>query len=430
MRKLRNIFLFPLGLIWGMIALTKRWLYRFFKLSKKPSITTWIIGNIHLGGQGKTPTIISIYEWLILESLKPAEIAILSRGYGRKTKGYHEVSRLDTALTVGDEPLEIFQTIQNNNKEKGSEGPKPEFSNSLLSPVLVCENRIHGLSLIQKHNPTIKLVLLDDGFQHLQLSAHGKIILTKFEDPFTTDLPLPAGNLREFPTASKSADVILVTHTPSDLKKQDAEKWMATFKKQLRFWGVNPNSANWANNIYFSNYSTSTPIEQSVLTHYSSDGKPLTKGHNIILITGVACAKSIIQGLNEFNILYHFEYPDHHPFTSIDAETWLEKHDRSIQQMTIESTHLNTAVDNCVFVCTRKDYMRIMALFLKVSQHPTAIKNLSNTINKTKMINDIRSVKTIRISNLPFYVCHSEIALLFNQKTALLNKILNSLKND
>ena len=98
--------------------------------------------------------------------------------------------------------------------------------------------------------------------------------------------------------------------------------------------------------------------------------------------------------------------------------------------MTIESTHLNTAVDNCVFVCTRKDYMRIMALFLKISQHPTAIKNLSNTINKTKMINDISSVKTISISNLPFYVCHSEIALLFNQKTTLLNKILNSLKND
>lgn len=92
-------------------------------------------------------------------------------------------SLLDTALTVGDEPLEIFQTIQKPNKEKGSQGPRQEFSNSLLSPVLVCENRIHGLSLIQKHNPTIKLVLLDDGFQHLQLSAHGKIILTKFEDP-------------------------------------------------------------------------------------------------------------------------------------------------------------------------------------------------------------------------------------------------------
>jgi tetraacyldisaccharide 4'-kinase len=351
----------------------------------------------------------------------PLDIAILSRGYGRKTKGYRRVTHLESAESVGDEPLEIYHAINqtagkiqnensnrilsNENSTLSSLSKAKDLSQNNQSPVFVCEDRILGISNIQQANPNINMVLLDDGFQHLKLSALGNIVLTKYQKPFSQDMPLPAGNLREFPHASKNADIILVTHSPNNLSLTDANKWKAKLNRQLGFWGIKPGSAKCVNDIYFASYFTTAPIEQSSLYGYSTDGKRLGKEKKIILITGVADASGIANALNEYSIFHHFEYADHHLFSTSDLTTWQKKYNQSLQSKDIDSPSTNQDENNCVFVCTRKDYMRIMSL----------CKADSNSAN---------------FSNLPFYVCHSEIEILFNEKHQLLNKILTRKLND
>jgi tetraacyldisaccharide-1-P 4'-kinase len=141
------------------------------------------------------------------------------------------------------------------------------------------------------------------------------------------------------------------------------------------------------------------------LNRYSTDGKRLGKGEKIILITGVADASGIVNALNEYSIFHHFEYADHHSFSTNDLTTWQKKYDQSLQSKDIYAPSTNQDERNCVFVCTRKDYMRIMSLCK------------ANSISAN-------------FSNLPFYVCHSEIEILFNEKHQLLNKILTRKLND
>jgi tetraacyldisaccharide 4'-kinase len=418
MRWSRAILLFPLGLLWGLLALLKRKFYYFFKLSKNPPIATWVIGNIHAGGQGKTPTIIALYNWLNLENNNPLKIGILSRGYGRKSKGFRQVSYLETAKTVGDEPLEIFYTLDQNSQKK---------PNDIHPQVFVCENRFNGIQKIQKIDPCISMILLDDGFQHLNISALGNIILTKFEEPFGKNLPIPAGNLREFPSASKNADIILVTHSPKNLSSNQAIDWKVAFYRQMRFWGIKANTAKWFDSIYFASYSTTTPVKQSSLKYYSEVGNQITKEVGIILITGVASSVGIVNALKDYKILYHFEYHDHHSFTINDFINWSKKlHDLKPTNIVI-SENSHEKVNEYAFVCTRKDYMRIMSLYneLKIKQNSENTFN-SNNSYKTKNEIDQQYFSTSNIIDLPFYVCHSEIEILFDQKTELLNKIVTS----
>ena len=447
MRWLRAILLFPLGLLWGLFALLKRKCYVVLGLSQKPTIATWVIGNLHAGGQGKTPTIIALYNWLRIESTMPLEIAILSRGYGRKTKGYRRVTHLESAESVGDEPLEIYHAIKQNtgtihtenadqilNTEASALSPLSranDTSQNNQSSVFVCEDRIQGISNIQQTNPIVNMVLLDDGFQHLKLSALGNIVLTKYQEPFSQDMPLPAGNLREFPHASKNADIILVTHSPNNLSLTDANKWKAKFNRQLGFWGVKAGSSKWINDIYFANYFTTAPIEQSSLKLYSTEGKRLGKGKKIILITGIADARGIVNALHEYTIAHHFEYPDHHSFSINDFNTWSKKFNQTIKTNGVHSTSENEKVSEHVFVCSRKDYMRIMSLCKEMDlKHKSEKKsNVSDIVDPENQNDHTNSIPT-NISDLPFYVCHSEIEILFNEKHQLLNKILTRKLND
>lgn len=444
MRWLRGIFLFPLGLLWGLLASIRRWVYGAFNLSKKPSIPAWVIGNLQAGGQGKTPSIIAFYNWLQNESNAPLKIAILSRGYGRKTKGYRQITNKDSAFSVGDEPLEIYHALNQNNRAihsgktdlpiNDSTADLPQKDHPLI---FVCENRIEGILRMQQSNPNISFVLLDDGYQHLRISALGNIILTKYNEPFSQGLPIPAGNLREFPGASKKADVILVTHANKNLSLQDAKNWKSTFNRRMYYWGIKPGSAHWFNDIYFASYSTSKPIEQSDLTHYSTVGSTLSVGREIILITGIADATSIVNGLNEYSIIHHFEYPDHHLFTERDLESWQEKYHHLKHNKNTDSKILNPTENHCVFVCTRKDFMRITALFQADENHRRETNPISSKFNDEEFpigekdfITDKNYSNTKNISELPFYVCHSEIEILFNEKNQLLKKILTRTLND
>jgi tetraacyldisaccharide 4'-kinase len=162
-----------------------------------------------MGGTGKSPVTIHLTS-LLSDKLN---IAILSRGYGRKTKGFRWVDQNSTTDEVGDEPL-MFKTVCG-----------ADF------PVAVCENRNAGVEKIQNDFKKTDLIVLDDAFQHRKISAGFSILLTTYEKPFFNDAILPMGTLREFRRGAARANVIVVTKCPKKLNHIEKKVFLEKLRK-------------------------------------------------------------------------------------------------------------------------------------------------------------------------------------------------------
>ena len=329
--------LLPLGLIWGTIAQIKRSIYSLLNWTSRPTPISIVIGNINVGGLGKTPTLIWIFKQLVDLGLPPQTIGVLSRGYGRKSKGFIPVEQTQNASTVGDEPLEIFQEVQRHV--------------NLSIPFAVCENRPLGINLLKAKNPDLQVVLLDDGFQHLKLNHHASILLCDYQKPFTNDLPLPAGNLREFPFASNSAKTILVTNCPSNLTETEALLFKKNLSKHMAKWNllgqlfsIKQKSPLWENHVGFLSNKTSDPLHHHTL-------ESLKSGAKIILITGIAKPYRVASQLTNFSILEHVQFPDHHNFTQ-----------ENVNRLMAKFNDFATQFPEAAIVTTRKDYFRLQSL--------------------------------------------------------------------
>lgn len=160
-----------------------------------------LVGNISTGGTGKTPHVIMIAELL----KKHFRIAVLSRGYKRKTKGYIVATDKSLVEDIGDEP-------------KLMKWKSPSLE------VAVCEDRLEGISQLLLEEPSPQIIIMDDGFQHRAVKAGYNIILTSYSKPFTTDRLLPYGNLREPRTSLHRADTIIVSKCPADMSKREASE--------------------------------------------------------------------------------------------------------------------------------------------------------------------------------------------------------------
>ncbi len=281
-----------------LVAYLRRWQFEKFKLRKTPgNIKTLVVGNLQVGGTGKTPFVIFLLNNLQLN------IAVLSRGYGRKSKGFYKVSDDSNATDVGDEPLEIFNS---HNKQS----------------VYVCENRLEGISNIEKLG-NYDLVLLDDGYQHLPLKAQKNIILTPFSRLFTDEsFSLPVGRLRELPELAGKSDIIVVTKCPIGLNQSDAQKLEYKLLK-------------YTNSVFFAHYSVVGPI-------IGHNGEKFNS-KKAILVTGIAPTSLEIKGVD---VVKHFKYSDHFQFSQKQVNKWLdfcEKH----------------KIQGIIF--TRKDRVRMLA---------------------------------------------------------------------
>lgn len=159
------------------------------------------IGNIRVGGTGKTP--MTIY---LINLLKTNyKVAVLSRGYGRRTTGYLEVELQHEVEEVGDEVLMM--------KKKN-----PDII------VSVCEDRVAGVKRLLQEHPEVSLVLLDDAFQHRYIKPYLNLVLSTVQHPYYKDLPFPSGRLREFPWAYKRADAMIFTKFSSDFHEKVPER--------------------------------------------------------------------------------------------------------------------------------------------------------------------------------------------------------------
>jgi tetraacyldisaccharide 4'-kinase len=237
------------------------------------------IGNLSTGGTGKTPHI----EYLIEMLRSDHSLAVISRGYGRSTRGFHFADHQSDSIAIGDEPLQIHKKYP-------------------LIPVAVDENRVEGINRILETLPDTDIVLMDDAFQYLSMKAGLNILLTEYNRLYPDDHVFPWGNLREPVTAADEADAIIVTKCPSILSRLHERNIIRKIKAK-------PNQK-----VFFS-YMKFLPIVPFNQAAKQQDFEL----KSVVLLTAIANPQPLISYLKsnykEFQML---TFRDHHPFSKED----------------------------------------------------------------------------------------------------------------
>ena len=287
------------------------------------------MGNLRVGGTGKTPHVEYIANFLS----QNYQTAILSRGYGRKTKGYinaKETQNLSSEL-IGDEPMQYALKFPN-------------------IEVAVCEKRKTGIENLLKKNPKLEVIILDDAYQHLSVNYTLRILLTEYQRPFFEDFPLPSGNLRECRNASKHANIIIVTKCPENLTSEEKERFVKKLKAQ-------PHQEVFFTMLEYANprHCGLDPQSHGIPRQARNDGE----GHGIagqarndggaLLITGIANPTPLVHHLQlQYTNIHQLHFPDHHVFTNKD----IKKIIRLKEEL---------GGENCTIITTEKDAMRLQA---------------------------------------------------------------------
>jgi len=307
--KFLRFLLFPFSLIYGLIVALRNFAYDsgFFK-SSKFSLPIINIGNLSMGGTGKTPHT----EYLIRLLQDKFKVATLSRGFGRKEYGFKIADENSTALSIGDEPLQYFK----------------KFGDKIS--VAVEANRVHGVMDLCREIPEINLILLDDAFQHRSIYAGLNILITAYDAPFYKDFILPVGTLREFKNGKKRADIIIVSKCP-EFNLVDKKKIVNS---------INPSKSQ---TVFFSKIQYGSVL--------SFNGQPKLEnlsGHQVILVTGIANPDSLKQYVSLNNeIVHHFNFNDHHKFSQSDLTE-------------IHNLFDKFASPDTILLTTEKDAMRLI----------------------------------------------------------------------
>jgi len=304
--KFLRFLLFPFAIIYDVVTSIRNFFFEvgFFKQTsfKIPII---VVGNLSVGGTGKTPQI----EYLIRLLKDGFKTAVLSRGYKRKTEGFVLLNSTHSAEDVGDEPLQYYKKFN-------------------TIDVAVDANRVAGITkLITDNAPEV--ILLDDAYQHRKVKGSFYILLTKYDDLFTDDFLLPTGNLRESRSGAKRADVILVTKCPVNLtesSKNSIKEKLKKFHKKVFFTTIS--------------YDDQTAGSDSILVNDLKD-------YDVLLITGIANPTPLLSFLTEKNVNFkHLKFPDHHHFTDNEIEI-------------IKKEYTNLKSSKKLILTTEKDYVRL-----------------------------------------------------------------------
>ena len=289
-----------LSWIYTMVIVIRHRLYDWgvFK-SYSFDIPIICIGNITVGGTGKTPTA----EHLISLLSSDYNIAILSRGYGRRTKGYREVQTEDSYINVGDEPLQI----------------KLKFPSTI---VVVSEDRVAGIERIRKEHPEVNLIIMDDGFQHRRVKAKVNIVLVDSTRPVQRDKLLPLGRLRDFRSRLSAAHFFIVTKCTDEMTPLDRRLW----RNELRSVAYQ--------RVYFT--STTALRIEPLFSFEEREG--VDYGQQAILLAGIGNPRTFARTAEErFNVVDKLFFADHHKYTKEDIQqlySKLKKHPRAIILMT------------------------------------------------------------------------------------------------
>ncbi len=299
MKNLRKI-LFPFSLIYAAITSLRNFLYdKNIKKSIGFDIPVIAVGNLSVGGTGKTPMV----EYLIRLLADKYNLAVLSRGYKRKSKGFYLANDITTIEEIGDEPFQYHSKFKNIH-------------------VAVNADRVEGVTKILAALPTTEIVLLDDAFQHRKIKASFYIMLTAYNDLFYNDLVLPAGNLRECKSGVKRANVVVVTKCPKNLSEAE----MLQIKSRIDIDN---------DKIFFSTINYHQTVTNNVEEIPVIDLK-----NDFIAVAGIAKPEYFYEYLNcTKNDCLTFS--DHHFFSDQDLKNILQK------------------ANGRKIITTEKDYMRL-----------------------------------------------------------------------
>jgi tetraacyldisaccharide 4'-kinase len=313
--KLLRLILFPLAVIYGIIISIRNFLFDKGILKQHSfNFPVIVIGNLCVGGTGKTP-----HTEYIIKLLKDSyKIAVISRGYGRKTSDYQLANQENSnSLFIGDEPAQI----------------KNKFPNITVA---VDENRVNGIKKTKEKVPESEVFILDDAFQHRYVKPGLSLLLTSYHNLFCDDYLLPSGNLRECRSAANRADAIIVTKCPSILSPLDRrfildkikpkyhQKIFFSYMKYGDFIPINGTKALFSKEYYFN------------------------RNYSILLLTGIANPEPLEYYI-EHNVkkVYKHRFADHHIYTVAEIQG-------------IKEIFKEIPTENKLILTTEKDKMRLM----------------------------------------------------------------------
>jgi tetraacyldisaccharide 4'-kinase len=339
---LRKYLLLPFSLLYAIITELRNRLYDtgIFH-SNSFAIPIISVGNLNVGGSGKTPQI----EYLIRLLQNRYKIAVLSRGYKRKTKSFIVANPNSTPEEIGDEPYQIAQ----------------KFPDIIMA---VSKKRAPAIKkLIKKYHPDI--ILLDDAFQHRQVNPGLNIVLTPYHNLFIDDLILPSGNLRECKHHIKRADILLVTKIPEKIDKNNV---LIRIRKYFN------------KDVFFSKID----YANTILGNKKSISWDKLKDFKILVITGIANPEPLYQHLSKKYINFdRLKFNDHHSYTKEDAKK-------------ITSWFNNQPGNNKIILTTEKDYVKLSKLLdVPLFYIPIQTKIENEELFNKKIIDYVDSRKLI-----------------------------------
>lgn len=314
--RLLSALLFPISVLYGTVTFVRNKMFDCGILpSEKFDVPVICVGNLSVGGTGKTPHT----EYLVRLLSARYRVAVLSRGYKRKSKGFVLADERTTARELGDEPYQI----------------RRKFSDI---KVAVDADRRNGISRLMQLPDEEKpeVIILDDAFQHRYVKPTLSLLLTDCKRLYTSDYVLPAGRLREWKSGASRADIIIVTKCKADISDEEREnilRQISPSKKQRVFFT-------------YINYGELQPVfgDRSDALMTVTSGNP-----EVILLTGIANPFPLKNKVEEFSSnIDMLSFPDHHDFSEADI--------RSVEN------RLKTGKDSRkIVVTTEKDAVRLLA---------------------------------------------------------------------
>lgn len=271
-----------------------------FKSKSFEDVFILCVGNIRVGGTGKTPMV----EYLIKNLKEDYNIAVLSLGYKRKTKGFKEITPFDDYLSVGDEPKQMSE----------------KFSDVRF---FVNKDRNQAIEYIKQKYSTTQLIILDDAYQYRKTKPEKTILLTEYNRPFYSDFVIPYGRLRERRKEKRRADYIVVTKSPKEISIEDKQTIISKIKPLK------------SQQVFFSSIK------------YNEDLKVELKDKDVALLVGIDNPQPLISYLSTFcKVKQMLKFPDHHSFS--------DKEKQIISKLTYP------------IITTEKDYSRLKDLNIKL----------------------------------------------------------------
>ena len=280
-----RFLLLPFAILYGLGVRLRHFLYdRGWLSSKRYPFPILCVGNLAVGGTGKTPMV----EYLV-RLLGQEQVAILSRGYRRKTRGFVLADDSATAMTLGDEPYQYHRKF-----------PR--------ATVAVCESRQEGIERLLE-NPHFKYIILDDAFQHRKVQAGTNLLLTSYDKLYTQDFLLPVGSLRDIRSRARKAQIIIVTKCP-ELTQTEQEKIIQQLKPLP------------SQKVYF----TTIAYSERVYSHEDSQALKDFIATPFTLVTGIANPTPLVDFLEKQGASFeHLAYSDHHHFSNRELELLRQK---------------------------------------------------------------------------------------------------------